>query len=94
MRMPDFEVYNRVKRDIKRELGNWLLFIEFKGKVEQMEKEEWMTFRGNLNGYAEVVAEYLGKAKELTNLDRIAKLIKEVLEDNQQEVVLLRCLTG
>ena len=94
MAMPDFNAFNRIRQKLRSDLGNWLFFIEYREKVEVMEKEEWMTFRGNLNQYADLVSEYLSKSKELQNVDQIAKLIREVLEDNSQGVILLRCLTG
>jgi len=44
-----------------------------------MAKEEWITFRGNLNTYADVLNTYAHKAKELTPMDQVAKLVREVL---------------
>ena len=65
MAMPDFNAFNRIRSKLRGDLGNWLFFIEYREKVEVMEKEEWMTFRGNLNQYADLVSEYLSKSKEL-----------------------------
>ena len=65
MAMPDFNAFNRIRSKLRSDLGNWLFFIEYREKVEVMEKEEWMTFRGNLNQYADLVSEYLSKSKEL-----------------------------
>ena len=63
MAMPDFNAFNRIRQKLRSDLGNWLFFIEYREKVEVMEKEEWMTFRGNLNQYADLVSEYLSKSK-------------------------------
>jgi hypothetical protein len=94
MRLPDFGAFRQIKQKLERELGNWLFFMQYRDAVEQLEPEEWITFRGNLNRYADLVTEYSAKAKEIAQVDQVAKLIREVLEENRQTIALLRCLTG
>ena len=38
--------------------------MNFRNKVEELEKEEWMTFRGTLFKYADIVNEFSEKVKE------------------------------
>jgi len=59
-----------------------------------MEKEEWLTFRGTLNKYQDLINDTISRSKVLTNFDQVAKFIRDVLEDNRQGVPLLRCMTG
>lgn len=94
MKMPEFKIYQNIKYKLSLQLGNWIFFILYRAEVEQYEKEEWLTFRGTLNKYVDIVNDYIVKAKSLTNVDQIAKFIREVLEDNKQAVPLLRCITG
>ena len=76
MKMPDFSAFLKIKEKLEDELGNWLFFMKYRAEVEVMEPQEWMTFRGTLNQYVDLVSEYLAKSKELANLDKVAKLIK------------------
>lgn len=58
MKKPEFKVYRSIKQKLGAELGNWVFFMEYKEEVEKLEKEEWITFRGNLNKYADLVHDY------------------------------------
>ena len=58
MSMPDFSVYQKVKRQLNDELGNWVIFMEFRSRIEAIETEEWMTFRGTLYKYSDLINEY------------------------------------
>lgn len=79
MKMPEFRGYQQIKQKLTVELGNWVFFMEFRSEVEKYETEEWITFRGNLNKYAELVNDFISKAKQLKNMDQVAHLIKDVL---------------
>lgn len=94
MKMPEFKVYRNIKKKLEAELGNWIFFMIYRAEVEKYEKEEWLTFRGSLNKYVDLITDFVNKSKSLVNMDQIAKFIREVLEDNKQAVPLLRCITG
>jgi hypothetical protein len=94
MKMPEFKGYHTIKQRLGKELGNWLFFMEFRGQVEPLEREEWASFRGSLNRYVDLVNDFGARAKGLAVGDQVAKFIREVLEENRQAVPLLRCITG
>lgn len=79
MRMPEFKSYKQIKKNLSVEMGNWLLFMEYRAEIEKLEKEEWITFRGNLNKYADIVSEYSNRAKAVTNVDSVAKFFRDFL---------------
>ena len=68
--------------------------MEYRAQIEPFEREEWVTFRGSLNKYVDVVNDYAARAKNLAVGDQVASFIRELLEDNRQAVPLLRCITG
>lgn len=76
MKMPEFKVYRNIKKKLEAELGNWIFFMVYRSEVEQYEKEEWLTFRGSLNKYVDLITDFVNKSKALVNMDQIAKFIR------------------
>ena len=75
MSMPDFSVYDETKRKLQAELGNWIVFMDFRNQVEVLEKEEWMTFRGTLFKYADLITEFEDKIKNIGTSDNTSKFL-------------------
>ena len=73
--MPDFSVYDETKRKLQAELGNWIVFMDFRNQVEVLEKEEWMTFRGTLFKYADLITEFEDKIKNIGTSDNTSKFL-------------------
>ena len=73
--MPDFSVYDSTKRKLDEELGNWIIFMNFRTQVEELEKEEWMTFRGTLYKYSDIVNEFSEKSKQTGTSDSTSKFL-------------------
>ena len=93
MKMPDFSVFDSTKRKLEDQLGNWIIFMDFRNKVEELEKQEWMTFRGTLFKYADIVNEFSEKVKEAGG-DSTSKFLNEMIRESIESLGLLRCITG
>ena len=37
--MPDFNKFQQIRRKLQQELGNWVFFMEYKDKVDELAKE-------------------------------------------------------
>lgn len=76
MKMPEFKGYHSIKQRLGKELGKWLFFMEYRAQIEPFEREEWVTFRGSLNKYVDVVNDYATRAKSLAVGDQVANFIR------------------
>ena len=68
-------------------MNNWTVFMVYREKVEVIEKEEWITYRGSINKYAELVAEYIEKMMK-KDTDRIGNILKEIIEEDKQGIAI------
>lgn len=58
MKMPDFTLYNQIKNKLDAELQNWKMFMDFRLELEQLEAQEWITFRGSLYKYGDLIHKF------------------------------------
>lgn len=71
--------YERMRKQMESELGNWKLFADYNSELETIGKEQWITFRGQLYKLSEINTKYLEALKRSQHEDVVSKYMKEVL---------------
>ena len=68
--------------------------MQFRNQVETMETEEWITFRGTLYKYGDLIHSYIENVKNIQIPDTASRFFKDMLNESQESLALLRCITG
>jgi dynein heavy chain 2 len=78
MTEPEFETALEVKVDLARYEGMWGLFEEFNNGLQDLAKEDWISFRGRCYMFEEFLGHWYEKLKNDEPTTMTVRLQKEI----------------
>ena len=75
---PDFAIAERLKADIEQQEQMWSLFEEFHGGLDNLRKEDWISFRSKTYQFEEFLSVWFEKLKGEDPSPMVARIQKEV----------------
>lgn len=92
---PTFTFYDKMKDELEVQNESWSLFEEFKNELDEMGKEEWLTYRKKgYFAFQDFFLQWADKVKAATNKNVVTKFLQQQIEEFKQAWPLLKLCTG
>lgn len=92
---PAFTYYDKMKDELEMQNESWGMFEEFRNELEEMGKEEWLTYRKkDYFGFQDFFLKWQDKIKQATNKNVVTRFLQQQIEEFKQAWPIIKLCTG
>lgn len=92
---PTFTYYDKMKDELEMQNESWGMFETFKQEVDEMGKEEWLTYRKkDYFAFQDFFLQWADKLKAAENKTVVTRFLLGLIEDYKQAWPIMKLCTG